>query len=207
MTIIQKLRQEKFFAIIRINDVDEAYQTVNKLINAGVKIFEIMIENAEQVKLLKRLIKEGNAEYMAGGIITARKALEVLETGIKTIISPIFQPALIKICNSRNIVCITTATTPNEAYSAWKYRIPLIKIFPTKDMGGANYINDILRTMPFLNLLATGSIAVSEAAKYLNAGAFAVGIGRDLYVNKSVAEIELNVQKLKNDIVTVKEKI
>ena len=37
-----------------------------------------------------------------------------------------------------------TATTPNEAYEAWKARTQLIKISPAHPMGGAEYIEDIL---------------------------------------------------------------
>ena len=70
-----------------------------------------------------------------------------------------------------------TATTPNEAYSAWKARTPLIKIYPTKPMGGAMYIEDMLRAMPFLNVIATGNINIEDVPQYLKAGASAVGIG------------------------------
>ena len=45
MQLIKQLNEEKFFAIIRINDVEQAYKRINELIDAGVKIFEIMIEN------------------------------------------------------------------------------------------------------------------------------------------------------------------
>lgn len=204
MQFLKQLNEEKIFAIIRINDVAEAYKKINELIDAGVKIFEIIIENYTQVELLEKLIKEDKAYFIAGGIITERRALEVINIGVKTIISPIFQPSLIKICQNYNVKVITTATTPNEAYQAWKFRVPLIKIFPAKNMGAANYIKDILRPMPFLNIIATGSIQAKEAISYLEAGAFAVGIGRDLYEHKTFEEIKETVSKLKNDIIEFK---
>jgi len=206
MQIIKQLNEERFFAIIRINDVAEAYKKINELIDAGVKIFEIMIENHSQVELLKKLIKESKAYFIAGGIITERRALEVINIGIKNIVSPIFQPSLIKMCQNYGVRVITTATTPNEAYQAWKFRVPLIKIFPAKDMGAADYIRDILRPMPFLNIIVTGSILADEAVSYLDAGAFAVGIGRDFYENKSFEEIRKTVNKLKNDIIDFKKR-
>ena len=206
MSIIQKLSEEKFFAIIRINDVEQAYLKINELIEAGVKIFEVMIENSKQVELLKRLIQENKAEFIAGGIITERRAIEVIEAGVKLIISPIFQPSLIKMCQNYGRRVITTATTPNEAYQAWKFRVPLIKIFPAKDMGGQAYIRDILRPMPFLNIIATGSILADEAIAYLKAGSFAVGIGRDFYENKSLDEMKNIISKLQKDIQEFKER-
>ncbi len=204
MQVIKQLSEEKFFAIIRINDVSQAYKRINELIEAGVKIFEIMIENYPQVELLEKLIKENKAYFIAGGIITERRALEAINIGVKTIISPIFQPSLIKMCQNYNVRVFTTATTPNEAYQAWKFRVPLIKIFPAKDMGAADYIRDILRPMPFLNVIATGSILAEEAVSYLEAGSFAVGIGRDLYENKSFEEIKETISKLKRDIIEFK---
>ena len=200
MSVITQFNKEKFFGIIRINDVDEAYKRINELIDAGVKIFEVMIENHSQVELLKKLIAEDKASYLAGGIITERRAIEVIKAGVRTIVSPIFQPSLIKMCQNYNVRVITTATTPNEAYQAWKFRVPLIKIFPAKDMGAADYIKDILRPMPFLNVIVTGSIEAKDVVSYLKAGAIAVGIGRDFHENKTPDEIKAVIKKLKQDI-------
>ena len=89
--------------------------------------------------------------------------------------------SLIKISKNKRVPFIAGATTANEAYNAWKSRIPLIKIFPTEAMGGVRYIEDILRQMPFLNLLPMGNIKLNEVVTYIKAGAVAVGVGRDFY--------------------------
>ena len=62
-----------------------------------------------------------------------------------------------------------------------KSRIPLIKVFPAEAMGDVRYIEDILRQMPFLNLLPMGNIKLNEVVTYIKAGAIAVGVGRDFY--------------------------
>ena len=48
-------------------------------------------------------------------------------------------------------------------------------------MGGVHYIEDILRQMPFLNLMPMGNIKLNEVVTYIRAGAVAVGVGRDFY--------------------------
>ena len=200
MQVIKQLDEEKYFAIIRINDVTEAYKKINELIEAGVKIFEIMIENYPQIELLEKLIKENKAHFIAGGIITERRALEAINIGVKTIISPIFQPSLIKMCQNYNVRVITTATTQNEAYQAWKFRVPLIKIFPAKDMGAAAYIRDILRPMPFLNVLPQGSVKLSEVKTYIKTGCPVVGVGRDLFDGCSYDEITQKIQNFLKEL-------
>lgn len=133
---------------------------------------------------------------MAGGIITQRQAQTAINAGASVIVSPIFQMNLVRICQSNKRPLIMTATTPNEAYSAWKARTPLIKIYPTKPMGGAMYLEDMLRPMPFLNVIATGNIDIEDIPDYLHAGAKAIGIGRSLYKNANAEEIERRAKRM-----------
>ena len=56
-------------------------------------------------------------------------------------------------------------------------------------MGGAEYIEDILRPMKFLNIIAAGSIKIDDIPAYLKAGAKAVGLGRAIYKDADYNEI------------------
>ena len=103
---------------------------------------------------------------------------------------------MVKISKNMGVPFIAGATTAGEAYVAWKSRIPLIKIFPTAALGGVKYVEDILRQMPFLNLLPMGNIKYDEVADYLNAGAVAVGIGRDLCEEKTMEKITEKTKKI-----------
>lgn len=95
---------------------------------------------------------------------------------------------------------IAGASTPNEAYDAWKSRIPLIKIFPVTALGGVQYIEDILRPMPFLNLMPMGHIQLSEVMDYIRVGAKAVGVGRNFYEDLSNAEITTRAKEILSKI-------
>ena len=127
---------------------------------------------------------------MAGGVITAMRAQEAFEHGAQLIVSPVFQTGLAKFCLGSKIAHIATVSTPNEAYSAWKARIPIIKIFPAKPMGRIEYIEDMLRPMPFLKLMPSGGISLDDFKDYLDAGAVAVGMGRCLYKDANLHEIK-----------------
>ena len=95
---------------------------------------------------------------------------------------------------------IAGASTPNEAYNAWKARVPLIKIFPVTALGGVQYIEDILRPMPFLHIMPMGHIQLSEVPAYIKAGAVAVGVGRNFYKDLSFAEITDRAKSVLNEI-------
>ncbi len=195
MKAIKEVIQEKLFAVIRVSDGEKVVEIASALAKGGIKIAEIIVENESVIDAIKYLNKTETISIAAGGIITQRQASTAIDAGAKIIVSPVFQMNLVRLCQSNEVPLIMTATTPNEAYSAWKARTSLIKIYPTKPMGGATYVEDLLRPMPFLNIIATGNIEIEDFTEYLKAGAMAVGIGRALYSNASVDEITYRATK------------
>lgn len=200
MNAIKKFRDEKISAVIRTDDKEHCWKAANALIDGGIKIIEVTVENPDMFEVVKKLVETTEATIIAGGIITARQAQEAIAIGVKAIVSPIFQPGLVRLCQAKSIPIITTATTPNEAYQAWKARVPLTKIFPSAQMGGAVYISDLLRPMPFLHIIATGNIKLSEISDYLKAGAVAVTIGRDFWMNASYQDITAKAKAVVNEV-------
>ena len=106
----------------------------------------------------------------------------------------------LKIYKDEKIPYIAGASAANEAYSAWKARIPVIKIYPITAMGGVQYIEDLLRPMPFLNVLPLGNVKLNEVNDYIKAGACAVGVGRDFYDGFNYNEITKRAKRVLTDI-------
>lgn len=176
---IHMIAEDKIYPIIRCEDAEFAIQTAKALAEGGVRVIEMTVEHPSMYEAIKEVSKF--AHVCAGGIITSMQADAAFNSGAVMFSSPIFQMNLIKISKNKHVPFLAGATTANEAYNAWKSRIPLIKIFPTEAMGGVRYIEDILRQMPFLNLLPMGNIKLNEVVTYIKAGAVAVGVGRDFY--------------------------
>ncbi len=202
MNSIEIIAKEKLFAVLRNQNPKETKDIINALTEGGINIAEVVIDTPEKVKELEKITKSENRPLiMAGGIITQRQAQIVIDAGADVIVSPIFQMNLVRLCKSRRIPLIMTATTPNEAYSAWQARTQLIKISPVNPMGGAEYIEDILRPMNFLNVIAAGSIKIDDIPLYIKAGAKAVGIGRALYKDANYQEITMRAKSAKSKII------
>ena len=176
---IQMIAEDKIYPIIRCDNAEFAIQTAKALVEGGIRVIELTVEYPSMYEAMQEVSKF--AHVCAGGVITSLQADAALKSGAVMFSSPIFQMNLIKISKNKHIPFIAGATTANEAYNAWKTRIPLIKIFPTEAMGGVRYIEDTLRQMPFLNLLPMGNIKLNEVVTYIKAGAVAVGVGRDFY--------------------------
>ena len=198
--LIKKLSEEKIFPVIRSKNAQNAIDTAKALIDGGIKVLEINVENPDIFKAIEEVSK--SACVCAGGIITSIQAEAAIASGAKILSSPIFSMNLVKLSKDKRIPFIAGTSTANEAYNAWKARIPLIKIYPITAMGGAMYVEDLLRPMPFLNIMPLGNVKLNEVSSYIKAGAKVVGVGRDFYDGYSLSEITKRakniIEELKN---------
>lgn len=192
MKLLDYIKQEKIYGIIRNDDADSSYEIAKAYAEGGIKFIELNcpMEATKKISQIEDII------VVQGGIITTQQAHKALEYGAKIISSPIFQTNLVRFASCYKTFLIPSASTPNEAYSAWQKRMPLIKIYPVNEMGGAEYISDMMKPMPFLNLLPCGFVKIENITDYLKAGAFAVGVGRELYAQKSYSEIVTTVREV-----------
>ncbi len=195
---ISTIAKDKVYPIIRCKEAEQVVEISKALIDGGIRVLEINVETVEIYEAIKEVSKY--ATVCAGGIITATQADYAFKNGAKLFASPIFHMNLIKISKNLGIPFIAGTTTANEAYTAWKSRIPLIKIFPAEAMGGTAYIENILRQMPFLNLMPMGNIKLRDVVSYLNAGACAVGVGRDFYQGFTPREITNRTKEILTEV-------
>ena len=195
---IELIKEDKLFPIIRCNDAQEVVEIARAMVDGGIRTLEINVENPKIYTSIAKVSEFANV--CAGGIIASLQAEAAVQNGAKLISSPIFQMNMVKISKSKHVPLVAGASTANEAYNAWKARVPLIKLYPTDAMGGVQYIEDILRQMPFLKLLPTGNIKLSEVIHYIKTGAVAVGVGRDLYRGFTPKEITQRTKEILREI-------
>ena len=192
MRILDDIKEHKIYGIIREDDPEYAYEIACAYREGGIKFIELNCP----LEVTQKVSKLDNVVVSQGGIITTDQAHLALEAGATIISSPIFQMNLVRLASCYSVFLIPSTSTPNEAYNAWRARMPLIKIYPVKEMGGVEYIKDMVKPMPFLNILPCGFVKIEDVKGYLDAGATAVGIGRGLYSKNKYSEIVATVKEV-----------
>lgn len=194
MNLIEKLKTNKILPIIRSKDPQDVIDKVNALLDGGIDMMEINVETPKVFNAINAV--SDKAIICAGGIITSMHAQAAIDSGARIISSPIFQTNLLKISKDKQLPFIAGTSTANEAYEAWKSRIPVVKIYPISAMGGAEYIENLLRPMPFLNVIPQGNVELDQVKDYIKAGAVAVGVGRHLTNADTYTEITKRTKNL-----------
>lgn len=196
--VLEHINKNRVFSVIR-NDSDFApYDIAKALIDGGLTTIEISMDIPNAIEVIEKLSAE-NILLGACSVITAQQVLSAIHSGAQFIDTPVMEMSVVKFSKGdAKVPLIIGASTANEAYESWKLNTLYTKIFPTKEMGGVDYIANLVRAMPFLRLIASGGVSMTDFTQYLNVGASAVGLGQRLYKDaSSLSEITKRAEQVR----------
>ena len=187
MSVIEHIERNKIVAIVRLDDLSEAVNLTRALIEGGVNIVEFTLTNKDAPRAIAD-VRDAFGDKVAvgaGSVITVEQVETVATNGAQFVISPVTKPDVIRACHNHDLPTMPGAYTPTEIQSAWEQGAAAVKVFPASRLG-SSYIKDVLAPLPHLKLVPTGGVSVSNIAEFIEAGAFAVGIGSSLCNNATI---------------------
>ena len=186
---LQKLVENGVFAVIRMADSKKLMKVIEAVSKGGVKNIEITMTVPNAVEIIRELAKANSGDSIigAGTVLTKEDAKAVIEAGAQFVVSPIMNPEVIATCKELDIPCMPGCYTPTEVIAGWKAGGDIIKVFPATTLG-PRYFKDLLAPFPYLKLLPTGGVSITNVHEWVNAGALTVAIGGDLLDKKAIAD-------------------
>lgn len=203
--IIDSVRKNKVFAVIRAEDTENAFRLVEACIEGGLKLIEITFRFSGAELVIKELSKRSDVIVGAGTVLNIEMARSAASSGARFIISPHTDKEIISYAKSHNLLVASGALTSSEIVNAWNMGTGLVKIFPVKAVGGATYIKAIKDTLPFIEIMTTGGVTVENFTKLLHAGATAVGLSSSLIGSDSSSDSKIVTQRAKMVIQKLRE--
>jgi len=173
----EHLFAEKAVVILREKSADLVRKKAHAARDGGLRIQEITWTTPSVAELIREFTKDHLGTIGAGTILTVEDAKQAVDAGARFLVSPVFTPVVSAWAKKKDVLYIPGAATPQEIMRAWQDGCRPVKVFPVPDFGGATYIKHLLAPLPFLELLPTGGLGLSDVKPYLDAGAKAVGLG------------------------------
>lgn len=179
--VLQQLKSSKVIAIIRGIEPAQAQPLFEALEGGGIKLAEVTLNtpNALQIIQMMRKKYEGRMVIGAGTVLNAAYADEAIRAGAQFLISPNVDQGMIERALANEVLPIPGALTPTEIVQAMNFGASTVKLFPCSSLG-PSYLKELKGPLSDVNLLAVGGITKDNAATYLKAGAFSIGIGGSL---------------------------
>jgi 2-dehydro-3-deoxyphosphogluconate aldolase / (4S)-4-hydroxy-2-oxoglutarate aldolase len=194
--VIRKIGEIGIVPVVRASSVEEANRAVEAICAGGIPVVEITMTVPNAISVIRELVqRRGNDVLIGAGTVTnADQAESCLRAGAQFLVSPGFAVSVLSVARANAKLAIPGALTPTELMNAQDHGARLIKIFPCGNVGGPKYLKSLKAPFPQSSLIPTGGVNAANAAEFIAAGAFALGVGADLV--DATALREANLEKI-----------
>jgi 2-dehydro-3-deoxyphosphogluconate aldolase/(4S)-4-hydroxy-2-oxoglutarate aldolase len=187
--VLNALRETGLVPVLRAESEEQALALATAIAAGGVNVMEVTMTVPGAIRVMARLAKERPDLLLgAGTVLDAETARICILEGAAFVVSPALNLKTIEMCHRYGVPVLPGALTPTEILTAWEAGADVVKVFPASAMGGAKYLKSIKAPLPQVELVPTGGVSLATAAEFLEAGAFALGVGADLVNPKAIAE-------------------
>lgn len=179
--VIRRVGEIGIVPVVRASSVDEANRAVEAICAGGIPVVEITMTVPNAVSVIRELAQHRKDVLLGAGTVTnAEQAEQCIQAGAQFLVSPGLSVPALEVAKRHSILAIPGALTPTELMNAQAHGARLVKIFPCGNVGGAKYLKSLKAPFPQAALIPTGGVNAANAADFIAAGAFALGVGADL---------------------------
>jgi 2-dehydro-3-deoxyphosphogluconate aldolase / (4S)-4-hydroxy-2-oxoglutarate aldolase len=174
-------------AAVRVSKPEYARYAAETVYDAGICVTEITMTCPGATDVIADLTKRyPDMIAGAGTVLDQETARRCVDAGAKFLTSPGLVLEVVEFALKNEVVVFPGALTASEVIAAWKAGADFVKIFPCAQVGGAQYIRALKVPFAQVPLIASGGVNQQTAAKFILAGASALGIGSDLIPEEAI---------------------
>jgi 2-dehydro-3-deoxyphosphogluconate aldolase/(4S)-4-hydroxy-2-oxoglutarate aldolase len=186
--VLDSLQETGLVPVLRADSVEKALALAVAVADGGVKVLEVTMTIPGAIQVIRRLAEERPDILIgAGTVLDPETARICILEGAQFVVSPALNLKTIEMCHRYSIAVLPGALTPTEVLTAWEAGADVVKVFPAGALGGAKYLASLKGPLPQIKMIPTGGVSLATAAEFLDAGAFALGVGSDLVDAKAMA--------------------
>jgi 2-dehydro-3-deoxyphosphogluconate aldolase/(4S)-4-hydroxy-2-oxoglutarate aldolase len=192
--ILKIILDKKIIAVIRIKEEEKLKKVIDAIYNGGISVVEITMTVPNALRLIEKMSEEFEEKVLigVGSVLNKTIAEEAIKAGAKYVVSPVFKKEILEAAHKYNLPAMPGAFTPTEIQAAHEAGADIVKVFPA-DIVGMNFFKAVLAPLPYLKLMPTGGVSLTNAGEWLKAGACAVGIGTALLDKNAIKNEQYDI--------------
>ena len=156
--------------VIKLNNPErDAAPLARALCEGGVPVAEVTFRAAGADTAIL-FMKEACPEMLvgAGTVLTTEHVDKAIAAGAEFIVTPGFDPEIVKYCVEKNMPIYPGCTTPTDYHAALKFGLEVLKFFPAEQSGGLAKIKAMSAPFPMFKVMPTGGISLNNLKEYIS---------------------------------------
>lgn len=174
-------------------DAKVAKQVLKACYDGGIRAFEFTNRGDFAHEVFAELVKYAAAELPGmilgvGSVVDPATAALYLQLGANFVVGPVYNPAVVPVCNRRLVPYCPGCGSVSEVSAAQEAGCDLCKVFPGDVLGPA-FVKGLRAPMPWSKIMVTGGVKPERANLdgWFKAGVTCVGMGSNLFPKDAVA--------------------
>ena len=193
LQVLATMQQTGLVPVFYHADAAVAKQVLKACYDGGVRAFEFTNRGDFAQEVFAELVKYAAAELPGmilgiGSVVDPGTAALYLQLGANFVVGPIYNPAVVPVCNRRLVPYCPGCGSASEVSAAQEAGCDLCKVFPGDVLGPA-FVKGLRAPMPWSRLMATGGVKPERAnlEAWFKAGVTCVGMGSNLFPKDVIA--------------------
>ena len=184
LQVIATMKETGMVPVFYHADPETARQVLKACYDGGVRAFEFTNRGDFAQEVFKELVKYADRELPGmilgvGSVVDPGTAALFIQLGANFVVGPVYNPAVVPVCNRRLIPYCPGCGSASEVSAAQEAGCDVCKVFP----------GDVLGPMPWSQLMVTGGVKPERAnlEAWFKAGVTCVGMGSNLFPKEVLA--------------------
>ena len=193
LQVLLAMKETGIVPVFYNSDVEVSKKVLKACYDGGIRLFEFTNRGDFAHEVFGELVKYANAELPgmimgAGSVVDPGTAALFIQLGANFIVGPVFNPAVVPVCNRRLIPYCPGCGSVSEVSTAQEAGCDVCKVFPG-DVIGPAFIKDLRGPMPWSQVMVTGGVKPEKAnlEGWFKAGVTCVGMGSNLFPKDAIA--------------------
>lgn len=167
--IAKLLENAGIVPVVKLDSAADALPLAKALRAGGINCAEITFRTDAALEAIKAIAAElPDMLIGAGTVLTAEKADEAMNAGAQFIVTPGFNPNVVKHCIENGYPIYPGCNTPADVEAALELGLTRLKFFPAELSGGLPMIKALCAPYTAVRFMPTGGINEKNITEYLS---------------------------------------
>lgn len=167
-SILEEISNIGIVPVIKLDDAKDALPLAKALCEGGLYCAEITFRTSAAEESIRLITKEFPDMLVgAGTVLTTEQVSDAVNAGARFIVSPGFNPDVVKYCIDKDIPVIPGCSTPSDVEHAIALGLEVVKFFPAEAAGGLPMIKAMSAPYTGVKFMPTGGINADNINSYL----------------------------------------
>lgn len=166
--ILERIQKTGIIPVVALEEVKDALPLAQALCDGGLPCAEVTFRTAAAEESI-RLMSEQFPEMLigAGTVLTIDQVDRAVAAGAKFIVSPGFNPKVVKHCVDKGVLITPGCSCPSDIEQALEFGLDVVKFFPAEPSGGLKMIKALAAPYNMVKFMPTGGINAANVRDYL----------------------------------------